>query len=313
MISIVIISKDEPALDQTLEVVCSEALRLDQETEVIVVDASEGRLEPIQKRFAKRVVWLAFTQPIGVRTTIPHQRNLGVQEANGETIVFTDAGCIPEAGWLERLTSPLTAKGECMTFGLTLGTPGGMKIHDRMMKKSFEAIYLTECSTINTAFRREVYDAVGGFDESFEYGSDMDFSWRVVAAGFRIYAVPKAIVRHDWGTTKRQFRRSYMYGKARIRLYRKHPRSLRRITREDPLVFFYPLFILGLPITFVFPFYPALLLIPVWRNREDGSLNVVIDHLYFGFGVLAELIKANQWKLSETRNWRKQGRGKVMN
>lgn len=289
MISVIIISKDEPAIEDTLAGVCHEAAELPCDVEVIVVDASEGRLDYIRERFRDQVSWLEFKQPPGIRTTIPHQRNVGVRSARGEIIVFTDAGCLPEDDWLEQLTSPLSS-GESMAYGLTLGTQGGTKLHDRMAVKRVSTAYLTECATINTAFRREVYDKIGGFDESFAYGSDVDFSWRAVDAGFRIAAAPRAVVRHDWGTFKRQLRRSYAYGKAKVRLYKKHRSRLRRAAREDPTVIVYPLFLLGLPITFIFPFYPALLLIPAWRNRQDGGLSIVVVHLIFGVGVLAELI-----------------------
>jgi GT2 family glycosyltransferase len=288
MISVVIISKDEPSLEQTLEGICRATSKLRQDAEVIVVDASAGRLDEIRKRYEDRVTWLAYKQPLGVKITIPHQRNVGVHAAHGDIIVFTDAGCIPEADWLERLTSPLS-EAEWMTHGLTLGKAGGTKLHDRLAVKRLEARYLTECPTGNTAFRREVYDAVDGFDETFAYGSDVDFSWGVVAAGYRILAVPTAIVRHDWGSPRRQRRRAYVYGKARVRLYRKHRSRLQHLFRDDPMVVVYPLFLLGLPITFIFPLYPALLLILAWRNREDGGFKAVFDHLVFGLGVLAEL------------------------
>ena len=39
----------------------------------------------------------------------------------------------------------------------------------------------------------------------------------------------------------------------------------------------------GLPLTLFFPFYPALLLVPAWRNRSDGPVRVLVDHLVYGF------------------------------
>jgi hypothetical protein len=96
------------------------------------------------------------------------------------------------------------------------------------------------------------------------------------------------VVRHDWGTLRRQLRRSYVYGKARVRLYRKHPARLRHVFRNDFTVIAYPVFLLGLPLTLIFPFYPALLLIPAWRNRSDGAAGV-LKNLVFGAGVLAGL------------------------
>jgi hypothetical protein len=80
-----------------------------------------------------------------------------------------------------------------------------------------------------------------------------------------------------------------MYGKARVRLYRKHRSRRRQMFRNDPIMIVYPLFLLGLPLTLVFPFYPLLLLIPAWRNRSQGVVRVLVDHLWFGAGVLAEL------------------------
>jgi hypothetical protein len=43
-------------------------------------------------------------------------------------------------------------------------------------------------------------------------------------------------------------------------------------------------------LTLFFPLYPALLLIPAWNNRTNGAARVLIDHLAYGLGVLAELV-----------------------
>lgn len=289
MISIVIISKDEPGLDDTVTYVIKQMNDLAEPSEVVIIDASDGRLDQIRKRHEPSVRWVQFERPLGVRTSIPHQRNVGVRAAHGEIIVFTDAGCQPEEGWLTRLVAPLL-DGEQVTAGLALAMPGVTGLYDRAAREALESSYLTECPTINIAFRREAFDAVGGFDEDFAYGSDVDFTWRLTDRGYKIRGVPDAVVRHEWGGWRRQLRRSYAYGKARARLYRKHPARLKHILRNDPVVVVYPLFLLGLPLTYFFPFYPALLLLPAWRNRSNGAIRVVVDHLSYGAGVLAELI-----------------------
>jgi GT2 family glycosyltransferase len=288
MISIVIISKDEPSLDGTLAAVTSQAQPLGEAFEILVVDASARRLDWIRQRHESTVRWIDFQQPPGVIISIPHQRNTGVRAAHGEIIVFTDAGCQPEPGWLDQLISPL-AEGEDITAGIALGTSSAGP-YALAVRRASNVRYRKECSTINLAFRREAFDAVCGFDETFAYGSDIDFSWRLVAAGYRIRSVPTSIIRHDWGTRRRQRRRSYLYGKARARLYRKHRPGLMHVLRNDPIVVAYPVFLLGLPLTLVFPLYPALLLIPAWRNRSHGAVSVLIDHLCFGAGVLRESI-----------------------
>jgi GT2 family glycosyltransferase len=289
VISIVIISKDEPSLDDTVASVICQAKDLEDPSEIIIVDASDGRLDHIRIRHEGQVRWIQFERPPGVRVSIPHQRNAGVHAACGEIIVFTDSGCLPDAGWLASLITPVMAS-EKVTAGLTLATAQGTRLYDHGARQAVQSPYQRECPTINLAFRRAVFDAVGGFDEGFAYGSDTDFSWRLTDAGYRIRSVPDAVIRHDWGDWRRQMRRSYVYGKARMRLYRKHPSRLRHVLRDDPMVVVYPAFLLGLPLTIIFPFYPALLLIPVWRNRSDGVVRVLVDHLIYGAGVLAELI-----------------------
>ncbi len=287
MISVVIISKDEIGLDGTLTDVARQLSSLTRPCEIVVVDASGHRLDYIRRRHEAAVRWLDFQPPPGVRVSIPHQRNAGVREARGDIIVFTDAGCRPASGWLAHLVVPLWEQ-ENVVAGVAQDI-SGERLYDLALEQDGEVTYLRECATMNVAFRREAFDAVGGFDESFAYGSDVDFSWRLTDAGYRIRCVPGAIVRHDYGTPRRQRRRSYEYGKARTHLYRKHRARRRHIFRNDPLVVLYPLFLLGLPLTFIFPPYPLLLLIPAWRNRSRGVARVLTAHLWYGAGVLAEL------------------------
>lgn len=288
MISVVLISKDEPALADTLLRVQAEAESLGGDVEVIVVDASQGHLDHIRDEHPE-ARWLPFRPPEGVAVSIPHQRNAGVAAARGDIVVFTDAGCIPRDGWLAGLTGPIASGEERVTAGPAY-SPDGNGIYDSAVAAAGRSTYLDECPTINLAFRRSSFDEVSGFDERFEYGSDVDFSWRLVDSGARIRSLPEAAVTHDWGDPRRQLRRSYRYGRARARLYAKHRDRLRRAWRADPLVLAYPLFLLGLPLTLRFRAYPLLLALPAWRNRSKGSARVLVDHLAFGSGVLREVV-----------------------
>jgi GT2 family glycosyltransferase len=290
MISIVVISKDEAALEETLRSLVGQVAALPVPGEIIVVDASERRLDSIRQAHQEHARWIDFERPPGVRISIPHQRNVGVRAARGEIVVFTDSGCVPEGDWLAALAKSITDEGAYIASGRTVAAQQGADPY----KSDHEYVdadgHLRECSTINLAFKREVFDAVGGFDETFAYGSDVDFSWRVSDTGYKIRYARDAVVRHDWGDQRRQNRRSFLYGKARARLYLKHKSRRRRVLRDDPIAVIYPLFLLGLPLTLVFPLYPALLLIPAWRNRSEGIINVLRDHLLYGAGVLAEVL-----------------------
>lgn len=57
-----------------------------------------------------------------------------------------------------------------------------------------------ECSWNSGAcvvYRREIFEQLGGFDENmFMYCEDVDLSWRIRAAGYRLIYVPRAAVHH---------------------------------------------------------------------------------------------------------------------
>jgi cellulose synthase/poly-beta-1,6-N-acetylglucosamine synthase-like glycosyltransferase/dienelactone hydrolase len=286
-ISVVIVNKDDRLLSDTLRML--EPFVGNTIVEVVVVDASNGALDDIRvaNEWAR---WIDFVQPPGIRTTIPHQRNIGVRAAEGDVIVFTDSGCLPEDGWLEKLLSPILTEGEDVSCGPAKAIGKSIYSGERF-RGVRDAKYVPAATTINIAFRREAYEAVGGFDESFGAAEDIDYTWRLTDHGYRLRWVPDAVVLHDWGTPKRQLRRSFFYGKGMCRLLKKHPHRIGDAAKQNSAPFVYPLFLLGLPLTLKCRWYPLLLLWPAWRQRnEELPWLVLLDHLVAGAGVLYELV-----------------------
>ena len=283
--SIVIISKNENSLATTL--VALREMQTPISYEVVVVDASADRMADLRPAHPE-VVWVDFTGDPARRKniTIPEQRNLGVAAATADIIVYMDAGCTPYPGWLERLVAPLLEGREACTVG---------SFHSER-KSAYDGVvftdgYVYEAPTLNMAFTREAFDKIGGFDEDFSYGSDTDFCWRLNDEGIRVRMISDASISVDWGGGKRQARRAWLYGAGRARLYRKHSDRLRSMPRRDPVLLTYPMFLLGLPLTALFPVYPLLLLVPLWRGRREQPLRAVTDHLCYGAGALAFLVK----------------------
>ncbi len=317
--SVVIVSKDEPGLAGTLDRLAEQVDAVPDEllrsVEIIVVDASAGRMQRVRDA-RPNVRWIDFEQPDGRSTTIAHQRNIGVRAACGDIVVFTDCGCVPDPRWLEEITRPIVRGEEQMTCGQTGAT--GSSIPYSMERASARSpVYLAECPTINVAFRRDVYDRVGGFDESFTYGSDIDFSWRVVHAGFRIRFVPDARVAHDWGGASRQIRRSYAYGRGRGHLYRKHvfgtgEQSIhkRSLNVHDAVPLAYPLYLLGLPVALRRRSYLLLLAVPLWRSRWQRPFWTLFEHFVLAAGVLAGTVEGTELE-GWIDNLRRQLRGRT--
>jgi cellulose synthase/poly-beta-1,6-N-acetylglucosamine synthase-like glycosyltransferase len=289
-VSLVIVSKDEPELlVETLN--AAENLRPDLLHEVLVVDASQQRLDRVRVEHPW-VVWYDYEQPKGVRVTIAHQRNIGVTRALGDVIVFTDCGTIPRAQWLNSLLAPIFDEDEWITCGpqeLQGRTSSGSNLSGHTT-----AQYVSGAGTGNLAFRRDAFDAVGGFDESFAAGEDMDFTWRLIDSGYRLRWVEDAmleLVEGELGDAHRQMRRAFAYGVGWARLLRKHPRRLQMALRGHSVNVIYPVFLLGMPLTIKYRAYPLLLLVPLWRARhEDAPLLVLLEHFFTGAGVLAEVV-----------------------
>lgn len=286
--SLVVVSKDERLLGETLQALkpfVGHVL-----TEVLVVDASNGALDDIRTSH-EWARWIDYVQPPGLRTTIAQQRNIGVRNAEGDIIVFTDSGCLPEDGWLERLLAPILDDGESVTCGPTRAV--GKSVYSGVhWWGNADMDYVPMAPTINLAFRREAFDAVGGFDESFGSAEDIDFTWRLTDSGYRLRWVQDAVVQHDWGTPERQLRRAFFYGKGGCRLLRKHPHRIPEAVKQNSVPVVYALFLLGLPLTLKWKWYPLLLLWPIWRQRKDElRWLVLLDHLVMGAGVLHELAR----------------------
>jgi len=287
MISVIVIVKNDRGIKETLSKLVK--IPKPEKTEIIVVDASEGNLDDIRKRF-KSVRWIFFHNRTQKKYTIPEQRNLGIRESKGDVVIFIDANCIPEKGWLNELLKSIYEEGEYIVAGQTRSRYK-TTINDLIIKRNEKKKYLDEFATINLAFKKEIIDKIGLFDERFDYGSDVDYSWRAIDAGFKIRYNPKAVIYHDWGSNSREYKRILLYGSARTRLYLKHKNRWRNIFANDPIVLIYPVLIIGLPIMIIFPYYPLLLMLLVLKNiRQPNPVGIVIKHIVYGLGVLKELI-----------------------
>jgi GT2 family glycosyltransferase len=281
-ISIIIIVKNDYRIEKTLEYL--EGIRTDHQYEIIVVDASAvNLLVDIKNKFIN-VNWLYYTKKPN-KKTYPEQRNIGIANAKGEIIIFIDADCIPDDGWLDEIIKPIIEQGELIVAG-SVKSIGGRSFWDVEQESMQLKEYIDECSTINMAFVKSIIKRVGFFDETFEAGEDTDFLWRAVDSGYKIKYNKNAIVYHDWGNLQHQIKRAITYGEARVRLYAKHSNRLKNLSYKDNATLLYPLYLLFLPVSIIFPYYLLLIIIPILKDIRKSPFKTFFFQMLFGFGVL---------------------------
>ena len=297
-VSVVVLNKDEPELDATLTLLRAECAAND--AECLVVDASEGRLDWIRQNHPW-VRWMDYQRPLGLASSIPQQRNTGVRSANGHIIAFCDAGGAPVPGWLRTLVEPILEGRETVTCGPVSSTRPGVY---RVINDLTDGTVVEHVLTANLAFTRDAFEKVGGFDERYAYGSDMDFAWRLIRAGENPVSVQDALMGMDWGAWSLQRKRSWRYGRARGRLLRFHPERRRKTLLEGPEIIVYPIMALGgvgATLLAVFangwlrwmpPAGWALLAAALrWRQRkEEKPWSVMLSHVIYSTATITELL-----------------------
>jgi lipopolysaccharide/colanic/teichoic acid biosynthesis glycosyltransferase/GT2 family glycosyltransferase len=195
MISVII-----PAYNSTKTLpACLKALsrQTKQPDEVIVVDdgSSDATVE-LSRQAGVYVIQQTHQGPAAAR-------NLGVRQAQGDLILFTDSDCEPDERWVEQLSAPfhdpevIGAKGVYRTH-----QPG---LVPRFVQQEYQSKYLRMAKqsnidfidTYSAAYRRNIFLENDGFDPAFLALEDQEFSFRLARKGYRLVFVPQAIVYHQ--------------------------------------------------------------------------------------------------------------------
>lgn len=169
-------------------------------------------------------------------------RNVGIRHAAGKYVVIVDGHCaIHDSRYLANLVDAFEQSGaDCLGRPQPLRVEGANQFqlavatareswlgHNPDSDIYAKQARFVEPDNVAVAYRREVFDKVGYFDEQFDACEDVEFNTRVRQAGMTCYFTPA--IRVDYqpranvrGLVYQMFR----YGMGRSRLGRKHPDSI---------------------------------------------------------------------------------------
>ena len=226
-------------VDELLQSLCEQTVK---DFEVIIVE--DGSIKPCKDVCNKYAGILSLHYYAKENSGPGQSRNYGAERANGEYVIILDSDVVLPSGYLQAIERSLSLpKGHQLaafggpdaahpdftpvqkaisysmtSFFTTGGIRGGKAKLDKFYPRSF-----------NMGIRRDVYQQLGGFTK-MRFGEDIDFSYRIVEAGYQPRLFPEAWVWHKRRTDFRKFfRQVYNSGIARINLEKRHPGTMKLV------------------------------------------------------------------------------------
>jgi len=148
-------------------------------------------------------------------------RNLGIKNAKGEIVAFTDVDCVVDKYWLINIVKPFSDNAIGGVAGDILPESKDSlverySINEEILsqKMTFNSRFLPYAQTANAAYRKGLFSQIGYFDELIS-GGDADYSWRMQLETDYIMVYAKdAVVLHKHrtdlkGLFKQRFRHGY--------------------------------------------------------------------------------------------------------
>ena len=225
--------------DEVDELLESLSNQTQKDFEVVIVE--DGSVKPCKDVCDKYEGILALHYYAKENSGPGQSRNYGAERAQGDYVIILDSDVVLPTGYLKAIDDELRqnpseafggpdAAHESFTpvqkaisysmtsFFTTGGIRGGKAKLDKFYPRSF-----------NMGIRRDVYLKLGGFSK-MRFGEDIDFSYRIVEAGYKPQLFPEAWVWHKRRTDFRKFfRQVYNSGIARINLEKRHPGTMKLV------------------------------------------------------------------------------------
>ncbi len=168
--------------------------------ELVIVDGGSTdetveRIKNYESRIKKKGISLNLIIKKGNRSV---GRNEAVRRSSNNIIACSDAGNILEKNWLEKITEPFKNKKIDVVAGYYKGLPKNnfqrslipyvLVMPDKVNPKEFLP------ATRSIAFKKSIWEKVGGFDEKYSHNEDYVFGKKLKKINANIFFAKNAIV-----------------------------------------------------------------------------------------------------------------------
>jgi cellulose synthase/poly-beta-1,6-N-acetylglucosamine synthase-like glycosyltransferase len=234
---VVPVRNEERFVGATLQALLQQRYPADR-FEIIVADGqSEDDTVGVVRRFQAEHANIRLVD--NPRRLSSAARNLGVHLARGDYLLVVDGHCeLRNPNYLSDLVAVferhgVESVGRPQPLDVTDATPLQRAIalarSSRLGHNPGSFIYADEGGfvppqSVAIAYRRDVFERVGTFDEGFDACEDVEFNTRLHAAGGRCYFAPQLAVHyHPRASLRGLVIQMIRYGRGRARLLLKHP------------------------------------------------------------------------------------------
>lgn len=193
---------------------------------VFVDDDSTDETLEVVRTYRARLCELRIV-PLEQRSGAAHARNVGVEQARGRCLLFCDADDVVDPRWVAALSAALVEHdmvAGAMEYARLNPPATADAVGDRQASGLLvgEPAFLPFAGGGNLGVRREVLQAIGGFDAAMPALEDTDLCFRAQLAGFDLVFEPRAVVHVRLRTSLRSwYRQGRSWGHGTAALHRR--------------------------------------------------------------------------------------------
>jgi succinoglycan biosynthesis protein ExoA len=216
--------------------------------EILVVDGlSNDRSREIVEEFRGEYPFIRLLD--NPRRIVPTAMNIGIKEAGREVIIRVDGHCRLAPDYVSQCVRYLEETGVACVGGaiesvgqtpmaqaISLAMSSPLGVGDAYFRHAKQQRERYVDTLAFGAYRREVFDRIGLFDEELVRNQDYELNYRLRQAGGKILLTPAIKSRYyTRSSLKKLWNQYFQYGFWKVRMLRKHPRSVRARQLVPPL------------------------------------------------------------------------------